>query len=766
MALKRGRVISLFYTTTGGRLLLHWVIRNSEGKHELLTPSRHPPYAFVDAQYIRKVKFIARKNKIPVIIEKQENARFMQDKGVPYKVIVTYPKQIGKLAGILNKHKIKLHEADIMYRWRVMIDSGISGYVEIDTRKKTYKPYTPTEEEKTRWRPTVAFWDIETSFTKRKPDPKSDRILSVAVNEKFFCFDDERETIDRAWDYLKTFDYLVSWNGYAFDEPYLRERINQLKLRINLAGVEFIDYMKTFIYLHREVSSQFFSLNEAGERFGGIKKILMEKDFDWYFENDREKLKEYNLRDCEIMQVLDKKTKFTDVFNYISATAGVPAGDMVFISRIPLLMYLRESFSRKERIIVPSTPRFKEGDPESSYVGGKVFATVPGRHKDVFAVDLKGAYVQIIVTCNASPEMWDQEKMTYRQDEDGITRIVIARLGDLREEYKKLRPPDQNDPVYEMYDILQYAVKVMQLTFYGELGRGPTKKSPTGSRIFIRDGAEFITLAVRELIEKAAEVSKRMFGATLVYGDTDSIYITIPSVLGGYTRNMIEGTLKEICYVCNRFYRAMMMDRGVPEYYVTIEMEVQGYYSSYYITEAKKKYIFYQDYDGEKWYDEPIFGYKGMDFKRRETVPLISATQKHVCIMILDDYSIDDIVEYVKDIKRKLYRGLMKSDLIFSYNLTKATDKYKSQTPYVRAAIIAEKKGEREIKTIDYVVVDYLKGDIVVYPIIRGKYPKITKRGLGYYQDRLISTMQNTLSPLIDTNILKARILGKEALVF
>jgi DNA polymerase elongation subunit (family B) len=360
--------------------------------------------------------------------------------------------------------------------------------------------------------------------------------------------------------------------------------------------------------------------------------------------------------------------------------------------------------------------------------------------------------------------MWNEETGKFDQHEDGIVRLEIMRLQKLRKIYKDQRPKDQNDSMYNVFDILQYAVKVMALTFYGELGRGPSKKSPQGSRLYIRNAAEFITLKGRELIEEAARIVYNNYNAPLIYGDTDSIYIKIPSPLDSAGKSFISGLISNIVHDINRGYAELLTREGINIDHQTVEMEVQGYYPRFYLTAAKKKYIYYLAYDGNVWYDPWKFGYTGMDFKRRETVPFIGKLQKKVCRMVLDLKDIDYIGRFIYSYRKRLFSGKMNKHLIFTYNLTKDLDDYKANTMYVRAARKARDLGVQELKYISYVVTDIKKNKKTVVPILNTEIPKMTYDAYSYYWGRLISTMQNTLEPLIDPMKLEAKLLGRGVL--
>ena len=226
----------------------------------------------------------------------------------------------------------------------------------------------------------------------------------------------------------------------------------------------------------------------------------------------------------------------------------------------------------------------------------------------------------------------------------------------------------------------------MALTFYGELGRGPSEKVRTGSRLYIVKAAKFITEKGRALITTAADVVVRVFNGRIIYGDTDSIYVELDIDLSDAGDSFIAGLLYHIVAEINNEYKKILTAEGISEEHQTVEMEVQGYYPRFYITEAKKKYVYYLAYDGNLWYRPWKFGYVGMDFKRRETVNFIRVLQKKVATMILDLKDIDEIVKFIYSYRHRLYRGKMDKHLVFSYNLTKKLEDYTSNTINVRAA--------------------------------------------------------------------------------
>ena len=308
-------------------------------------------------------------------------------------------------------------------------------------------------------------------------------------------FETEAAMLDAFVGYIEETDPDVAsgWNFTDFDAPYLLDRLEVLNPETdrdlsgdrlsrvdevwrdswqgpNVKGRVMFDLL--YAYQRTKFTElESYRLEAVGQRELGVGKERYAGDIGDLWEEDPERLLEYNLRDVELCVELDHEQGIIAFWNEVRQFVGckledaTTPGDTVDMY---VLHKLHDEFA------LPS----KGQQASEDYEGGAVFDPITGVRENVSVLDLKSLYPMCMVTINASPETKvdpeHYEGETYRapngtrfrKQPDGAIRGMVDELLTEREEKKSLRNEhDPNTDTYEQYDRQQQAVKVIMNCF-------------------------------------------------------------------------------------------------------------------------------------------------------------------------------------------------------------------------------------------------------------------------------------------------------------
>ncbi|WP_128477625.1 DNA polymerase domain-containing protein [Halorussus pelagicus] len=361
-------------------------------------------------------------------------------------------------------------------------------------------------------------------------------------------FDDERAMLAAYLDYLDETDgdIISGWNADDFDVPYLIDRLDELNgpheydldsdrlSRVNevwrsdwggptVKGRVVFDLLYAYKRTQRtELES--YRLDAVGEVELGVGKERYAGDIGDLWENDPERLLEYNVRDVELCVELDRKQDIVSFWEEVASFVGCKLEDATTPGDAVDMYVLHKAYGR---FALPSKGKQESEDFE----GGAVFEPITGVKENVTVLDLKSLYPMAMTTINASPETqadpedyesreeFEAETYTaptgthFRKEPDGIIREIIDETLDEREEKKALR--DEHDPEtveYERFNRQQQAVKVIMNSLYGVSGWDRF-------RLYDKKAAAAITATGRDVIDYTQEQAKEM-GHNVAYGDS------------------------------------------------------------------------------------------------------------------------------------------------------------------------------------------------------------------------------------------------------
>jgi DNA polymerase I len=307
-------------------------------------------------------------------------------------------------------------------------------------------------------------------------------------------FDTEGAMLDAFVTYIEETDpdVLTGWNFEDFDAPYFLDRLEEVDPetdhdldpdRLSRIGEVWrsgwggpdVKGRVVFDLLYGYKRTQFtelesYRLDAVGEVELGVGKERYSGDIGDLWENDPERLLEYNVRDVELCVELDRKQEIIAFWDEVRQFVGCLLEDAPTPGDTVDVYVLHKSFGR---FALPT-----KGQAESEeYEGGAVFDPITGVKENVTVLDLKSLYPMCMVTINASPETkapddYDGEVYTapngteFQQEPDGIIREMVDELLTEREEKKALRNEHEPDSeAYQQFDQQQAAVKVIMNCF-------------------------------------------------------------------------------------------------------------------------------------------------------------------------------------------------------------------------------------------------------------------------------------------------------------
>lgn len=513
------------------------------------------------------------------------------------------------------------------------------------------------------------YLDLEISVGQIFPDPEKAafpiNLITVydTVLEKYFSFglgefenkrdDCVYESFTTEEDLLKTFlgwfeqncpDVISGWNSMFFDIPYLIKRLEKVlpegqsyrispvrnywkKARLSkkkknscytIEGISHLDYL--VLYRDKFASESHFSykLDEIAMEELGIGKVHFEGKFRDFYKNHWQKFVEYNIRDVELLKMLDEKLQYIELARKI-CNFGLCEYEACY-SSIPYIYNAIKIFQTNKNGFVgfPASVGAKSEEIGDGFIGAFVRDPKPGVYRrGVASIDLNSLYPNTMITLNISPEtkfgkivndpdhsiirIKTKEKemilspAQYKHLLDNnctlaannvlyykpsIKKGIITQfLEHMYNDRKKIRAkmlqakrvltknetevqmtPAQKETISRALanmHMTQVTYKVFLNSIYGMLG---TRYSP----IFDIDNAEAITLTGQSIIKKSSifidEAFKKMYGAdgdVIIYNDTDSSYFDCSPVVQKLigTAKFTKKNIKLICDELDEFVK-------------------------------------------------------------------------------------------------------------------------------------------------------------------------------------------------------------------
>jgi len=731
----------------GDPVVLVWA-RMDDGTRALLKYKGFYPYFYAlldedaDIDRLREAIMRLQKPESPIrsieLVEKKfigRPARALRIETRIPRYVANYREQVARLPGVKD-----VLEADIRFSMRFLIDKNIypmrwykasleelkkpanlrvdGHYLIVSELEEAggYENRDPLDGLR-----KMAF-DIEVYNPMRNPDPKKDKIIIIGTmtdeDEEPVLFTAEnrsdaaiiKEFVNRILSYDP--DIIVGYNQNRFDWPYLVERAKYLGIRLDV-GRRAGGVPQPSVYGHYSVPGRLNvdlydfaeelyevkvkSLEEVADYLGVMKKTERPIIEGWkiseYWDDPEKRKILYEYAKADVLATYGLAEKFLPFGAQLSLISGLPM-DQVMAASVGYRLewrLIREAYKLNE--LVPNRVERRE----ERYTGAIVLKPLPGVHENIAVLDFASMYPNIMVKYNVGPdtlvrpgEEYDPDEVyvapevghKFRKRPPGFFKRVVEKLLEIRKRIKeemKKYPPDS--PLYRLLDERQKAVKLLANASYGYLGW-------PHARWYCKPCAESITAWGRMLIKKAIEMAREM-GLKVIYGDTDSLFVT-------YDPEKVEAFIKRI------------------EEELGFEVKIDKIYKRVFFTEAKKRYIGIT-IDGR-------IDVVGFEAVRGDWSELAKETQTRVAEIILSTGDVEEAVRYVQKVIQDLKAGKIDVDkLVIWKTLTKRPEEYHAEQPHVTAAKILMKMGYR-----------VSPGAKIGFVIVKGKGP-VSKRAKPYF---------------------------------
>lgn len=619
---------------------------------------------------------------------------------------------------LLKQNNLPCYESDIRPADRYLMERFITAPMSIQLGDNQ-NIIEPTRLKPTRYTPTfeVMSFDIETDYVTNK-------LLSIAYvsnNKQKVMIIGERESSDlveyvvderallMSWIEIVVDidpDIFIGWNVVNFDFRVLQKRSQALGIPliigrgktlpswrkaqtendhyfISIPGrvvLDGIDTLKSATY-----NFPSFSLESVGQTLLGRGKLIHDtqslhdplfkaKEIQRLFVEDKPQLAAYNLEDCQLVRdIFDK----ADLINFAierSRLTGLEmdkvGGSVAAFDNLYLPRLHRKGFV---------APNIGDYEGELSAPGGYVMDSKPGMHQSVLVLDYKSLYPSIIRTFKVDPyariaakkldaaEIIDGYDGASFSKVDNILPDIIATLWQARDVAKR----DKNAA-------LSQAIKIIMNSFYGVLGTSGCRVHDSRLTSSITKRSHAIILQTVKLIE--AE------GYDVIYGDTDSVFVSLQAACGNKQATKIGNQLMALV---NRYWQQTLeQEHGLPSY---LEMEFETHFNQFFMPTvrgsdqgSKKRYAgLIDDEKGNR-----TIHYKGLETVRTDWTALAKNFQKALYQLVFDGKAYE---EYILTTIESLLKGEYDDQLKYRKRLRKPLSEYvKNVPPHAQAAIKAE----------------------------------------------------------------------------
>jgi DNA polymerase-2 len=778
----KGFIVYPDYTTIDNKTYIQLFGRLENGE-SFVCLKKIEPYFFTREEDEKQIERILKKQeyKDKVKIIKTNLTTFNEERVI--KIIFENQTELNNLVKEIHQEEIDTFEADVKPEYRFIIDNNLLGNIEIsgdyessDRVDRVYKnpEIKPSQQFKPKLK--IASLDIETSKEKNKllciglssekykkvfmiTDKKLDNFV-ISCKDEEDCIEKFKQelikldpdiitgwsVIDFDFDFLKnlfqkhkiTFD-LGRTNDNArirIEDNYFRASKMDIPGRLVLDGLGFIkDPFIQEAPSIKNIKFENYTLEEVSQQILGKGKLMhgkeKYKEIEKLFQGNREdqqKLADYNINDCILVQEILEKTKTIELSIERSELTGMPLDRLTASIASFDSLYIREA--RKKGLVSPTA---KFSNKEQKILGGYVMSPNPGIYHNVLVLDFKSLYPSILKTFNIDPSslLKKHEKNSivspnnvYFKNADGILPDIIQKLHEAREKAKK-----------EKRELSSYAIKIIMNSFWGVLA------SPN-CRYFNFDMANAITGFARMIIQLTAKKIEEL-GYNVIYSDTDSVFINT-----NLDKEKSEKLGEQISEHIDRFYekfvkenynRKSYLDLEFDKLYIALLMpslrmhekksdekvkkeegekkEVKG---------AKKRYAGLVEENGKETLDVV-----GLEAIRGDWTDVAQEFQR---ALLLKVFKKQNPTEYIKEIIKEIKSGKLDSKLIYRKSIRKDLQEYtKTTPPHVKAA--------RKLDSIEGNIIEYYITEDGPEPIQKLKH----KIDYEHYIEKQIKPIAKTI---------------------
>ena len=629
------------------------------------------------------------------------------------------------------------------------------------------------------------------------------REAKVDTEYRVFWTEQEMLTDFHKWWCSNTPDIITGWNCNLYDIPYICRRLERVlgekwqkslspwnkvnmrevyiqgrrNLAYDILGVSILDYLdlyRKFTYTNQEsYRLEHIATVELGE--GKLDHSEFENFKDFYTEH-WQKFVEYNIKDVDLVDRLEKKMKLLELAVTMAYDAKVNFEDVY--SQVRMWDTLIYNYLKERKICVP--PR-QESKKDDKYAGAYVKEPIPGLYDWVVSFDLNSLYPHLIMEYNISPETLVPTRYPsisvdkilngeididsdycvaangaqYRKDIQGFLPEMMQKIYDERTIYKKKMLIAKSD--YEKtgdkelqadisaFNNIQMARKIQLNSAYGAIGN-------QYFRYFNIANAEAITLSgqlsIRWIENKMNSYINKILKTKevdyVIASDTDSIYLN----LGSLVETVFKGREKSDKSVL-RFLEKVCdveFEKYIQNSYEALATTVNAYDQKMFmkreniankgIWTAKKRYILNVWNSEGVQYAEPKLKMMGIEAVKSST-PAACRTAIKDALKVIMNGTESDVQEFVGNF-RKEFETMPPEDIAFPRGcngvgkFSNPATIYSKGTPiHVRGALLYNFHAKKNKVTHKYPLIQ--EGEKVKFLYLR-RPNKINENVISFFQ--------------------------------
>ncbi|SIP99479.1 DNA polymerase II [Marinobacterium stanieri] len=619
--------------------------------------------------------------------------------------------------------------------------------------------------------------DIETTL-------RADRILSIALQcgdqevvlfngpiaagEQILPCAGERALLQALMQQVRSMDpdLLIGWNVIGFDLRVLEQRARTLGIRLCLGRddqplrVEQSQTGRWFARLNgRLVLDGIDTLKGATwhfERYGlefvarellGRGKLIHNpsdrgEEIQRLYREEPLALARYNLEDCHLVTDIFHKAELVPYLLQRARLTGLAldkvggssqAFDNLYLPRLHRAGYV--------------APEYASGQGDLEVPGGFVMDSRPGLYRHVLVLDFKSLYPSIIRSFQIDPlglalgtrgdapseALVPGFHHAIFDRRHALLPRIIERLWQARDQAKQ----DGNSA-------LSQAIKIQMNACYGVLGSKVC-------RFFDQRLSGSITLRGHQILQQTAEHIEATWGHTVIYGDTDSVFVWLGDDWPDTSRDT-HAYGEQLARELNQWWRTQLRERFDLD--SALELQYEAHYSRFLMPRmrhsekgSKKRYAgLKRDSDGEQ------LVFRGLESVRTDWTPLARQFQQELYALIFHD---EPWHAMLKQRVEAVFAGQHDAELVYRRRIRQPLEAYtRNRPPHVRAAQQLENH-RREQGLPSY----YAVGDSVAYLMtVNGPEPEELLRSpidYQHYVDKQLLPVADSILPFLGESFAK-----------
>ena len=591
-------------------------------------------------------------------------------------------------------------------------------HIDIETETENGFPNIKTANEK------VNLISIKDGFTKKITTFGTKPFDGQLEDNRHYEYCSSEEILFRSFIHFWSLNYpdiVTGWNIESFDIPYLVNRINVVlgnsyakklspwnrliekttsskfgreEQTYGFQGIAILDYL----HLYKKFGNnklESYTLDFVAEQELGENKLENPGDtFKEFYTEHWNTFVVYNMRDVDLVDMLDDKLKLIDLAMNIAYQAKINYDDV--FSPVKTWEAIIYNYLRDKNIVIPT------GKPKSyaeEYEGGFVKDPLVGVHKWVASFDLNSLYPHLIMQYNISPETLTNIKIPcdvksllnkeedlsfagnenvtvtangwcYTKSKQGFLPALMESMYSDRSKHKKHMLKCEQE--YETDKSNKFLVKEISRLNNLQLGLKILLNSAYGAlanqyfKYFDVRMAEGITLSGQLSIQWMANKLNTFMNETLktsgkdyvIAIDTDSIYLSLEDLVEKVCEGKTtEQKIKYMDKVCEEVFQKFI-DKGYKEL-----ADYMNAYSQKMIMKrevladkgiwiAKKRYILNVHNSEGVQYAKPKIKVMGLELVKTST-PMVCRKKLKDAIPVILEGSETQLKEYVSAFKNE-----------------------------------------------------------------------------------------------------------------